>query len=225
MSTATPTPCCQSLETHSFRGSMMPSVRSRRPIPTWTFQTLKWRIKLKRPSWPLLQMTRTTSLLRLMVKVKGSQPQLYSSLTRPISLSQSLLLRPPSRQPFNPSQSNRRMLQPKHSYLHVFIYFCSAFFFLENNFIHHGFCVNNIVNALLIFCYVTICGIHLYSIFMYEHGGPSILWTCQIFNPHRVRLIIRHRSILNFRRGRPPLWTCQYFNLVGSVHFVDLLNI
>ena len=72
VSSTTSTLCCQSLETHSFRGSMTPSVRSRRPIPTWTFQTLKWRIKLRRPSCLLLQMTRTTSLLRLMVKVKGS---------------------------------------------------------------------------------------------------------------------------------------------------------
>ena len=112
----------------------MPSVRSRRPIPTWTFQTLKWSTTLKLPSCSLLQMTRTTFLLRLMVKVKGSQPQLHPSLTRLISQSQSLLLRPPSRQPFNMSQSNRRMLQPKHSYLHVFIYFCSVFFVFGEQF-------------------------------------------------------------------------------------------
>ena len=69
------------------QGSTTPSIRSRRPIPTWTFQTLKWRIKLKRPSYPLLQMTRTTSLLKLTVKVKGNQPQFHPSQTRPISLS------------------------------------------------------------------------------------------------------------------------------------------
>ena len=130
----TPTPCYQSLETRSFRGSTTPSVKSRRPIPTWTSQTLKRRIKLKRPSCPLLQMTRTTSLLRLMIKVKGSHPKFHPSLARPISLSQRLLLRPSSRQPFNLSQSSKRTLQPKHSYLHVFIYFCSAFFVFREQF-------------------------------------------------------------------------------------------
>ena len=135
MSIVTPTPCYQSLETPSFRGLMTPSVRSRRPIPIWTFRTLKWRIKLKHPSCSLLQMTRTTSLLRLTVKVKGSRPQFKPSLTRPISPSPRLLLRLPPRQPFNLSQSSRRTLQPKHSYLHVFTYFCSAFFVCGEQFL------------------------------------------------------------------------------------------
>ena len=127
MSTATLMPCYLSSETPSFKGSRTPSVRSRRPIPTWMFQISKWKTKLSRLQCLWLQMTRTTSLLRLTVKVKGSWPQFKSSLTRPISPSPRLLLCLPPRQPFNLSQSSRRMLQPKHSYLHVFTYFCSAF--------------------------------------------------------------------------------------------------
>ena len=134
MSTTTPTPCCQSLETHFFRGSTTPSVRSKRPIPTWTFQILKWKIKLKRQFCSLLQMTQTTSLLKLTGKVKESQPQFHPSQTRSISPSQRLLLHPPSRQPFNLPQSSKRTFQPKHRYLLVFMHFL----YLENNFIRHG---------------------------------------------------------------------------------------
>ena len=192
MSTTTPTPCCQSLETHSFRGSTTPSIRSRRPIPTWTFQTLKWRIKLKLSSYPLLQMTRRTSLLKLMVKVKGSQPQFRPSQTRPISPSLRLILRPSSRQPFNPSESNRRTFQPKHSYLFVFIDFCSAFFVSGEQFYPSWVMCKQYCQCLInILLCDFICGIYLCGIFMYVYGGPSILWTCQIFNPHKVHPFCR----------------------------------
>ena len=40
-----------------------------------------------------------------------------------------------SRQPSNPSQSNTRTLQPSHSYLHVFTYFCCAFFVFGEQFL------------------------------------------------------------------------------------------
>ena len=192
VSIATLTPCCQSLETHSFRDSTTPFVRLRRPIPTWTSQILKWRIKLKRLSCSLLQMTRTTSWLKLMVKVKGSQPQFRPSQTRPISPSLRLILRPSSRQPFNPSQSNRRTFQPKHSYLHVFIYFCNAFFVSGKQFFPLWIMCKQYCQCLInILLCNFICGIYLCGIFMYVYGGPSILWTCQIFNPHRVRPFCR----------------------------------
>ena len=133
--TATLMPCYQSSKTPSFRGSRTPSVRSRRPIPTWMFQISKWSTKLRSPPCLLLQITQTTSLLKLTVKAKGNQPQLNPSLTRPISPSLRLLLRLLSRQPSNPSQSSKRVLQPKHSYFHVFIYFCYAFFIFGEQFL------------------------------------------------------------------------------------------
>ena len=135
MSTATLMPCYLSSETPSFKGSRTPSVRSRRPLPTWMFQISKWKTKLSRLQCLWLQMTRTTSLLKLTVKAKGNQPQLNPSLTQPLSPSLRLLLRPLSRQPSNPSQSSKRTLQPKHSYFHVFIYFCCAFFVFGEQFL------------------------------------------------------------------------------------------
>ena len=135
MSTVTLMPCYQSLETPSFRGSRTPSVRSRRPTPTWMFQISKWKIKLSRLQCLWLQMTRTTSLLKLTVKEMGNQPQLNPSLTRPISPSLRLLIHLLSRQPSSPSQSRRRTLQPKRCYFHVFIYFCCAFFVFGEQFL------------------------------------------------------------------------------------------
>ena len=128
MSTVILTPFYQSLGTPSFRVSRTPSVKSRRPILTWMFQISKWRIKLKRSPCLLLQRIQTTFLLKLTVKAKGSQPLLNLSLTRPTSPSPNPLLQLSSRQPSNPSLSSRRTLQPRHSYLRVFTYFCRVLF-------------------------------------------------------------------------------------------------
>ena len=53
-------------ELGDFKGSTTPSVKLRRPTLIWTFQTSKWRTKLKHPSCPSLQTILMTFLPKLM---------------------------------------------------------------------------------------------------------------------------------------------------------------
>ena len=116
-------------------------------------------------------------------------PLVTDSANRPVV---KLLFRPSSRQPFNPSESNRRTFQPKHSYLFVFIDFCSAFFVFGEQFYPSWVMCKQYCQCLInILLCDFICGIYLCGIFMYVYGGPSILWTCQIFNPHKVHPFCR----------------------------------
>ena len=76
----------------------------------------------------------------------------------------------------NPSQSSRRTFQPKHSYLLVFIYFCSKFFVSGEQFYPSWIMCKQYCQCLInILLCDSICGIYLCGIFMYLHGGPSIL--------------------------------------------------